>query len=536
MAVVNRGVGGGSQPHPSGGVPRSYSNRSDRLKKLRRQQSSNNQKSSCLSVVLIFFILVVIAVMATVQTTTTLDNKINSNSIDPGKNNAGGIRKKRSPEQQQQQDQQRQLNDQPGGRYTEEGEEGNTKDNTEEDAADRFLDEPLLDSNTDINDETLAREAKRVADHKLEAKNAIKADIEAIEEELIAIDSEVKNSTEEKPTLTTEESVKEEPVVQPEINFCEKTPSPDPEHGYSNPALVVLGMEDTSAELLWQVAQQILYPNHRTHRGQELTDLASAVNFGELGKPELVYHNNFWKKVPETSHGKWIPDVFCQQQELGLPPGFTWLSSPNYISNNEKAQETLQLIKDDMPSQSVKIIRIRRNYLDVLIRHAQVVSTGTQDATVLLDRKKVLAKLGKLQNEQDAVDNYLKENDIPVLEVAFEALFPFDHWTDMVQVAQTTRKTQNNILEGPSLLWPSSSELESAWREVLQFLGVTQPITMFNVLQKVMQTHKVHSFWIQKDAVSNYAHLEQTLLSTHFGSTLRRQELNLEDWGEGDEM
>ena len=529
MAVINRGVGGGSQSHPPS---RSYSNRSDRLKKLRRQQSSNQKSSSCRSVVLIFLILVVIAVMATVQTTTTIDNKINKNSIYPGNSNAGGIRKKRNPEQQHQQDHHRQLNDQPGGSYAEEGEEDNTKDTTEEDPANRFLDK-ALDSNDNSNDETLAREAKRLAEHKLGAKNAIKADIEAIEEELVAMDIEVKESTEEKPT---EKSVKEEPVVKPEINFCEEAPSLDAEHGYSNPALVVLGMEDTSAELLWQVAQQILYPNHKTHRAQELTDLASAVNFGELGKPELVYHNNFWKKVPDNSHGKWIPDVFCQQQEHDLLPGFTWLSSPNYISNNEKAQETLQLIKNDMPSQSVKIVRIRRNYLDVLIRHAQVVSTGTQDAAVILDHKKVLAKLRKLQNEQDAVDTYLKENDIPYLEVAFEALFPFDHWTDMVQVAQTTRKTQNNILEGPSLLWPSSTELESAWREVLQFLGVTQPITMFNVLQKVMQTHKVHSFWIQKDAVSNYAHLAQTLLSTHFGSTLRRQELNLEDWGEGDEM
>ena len=523
MAVIRSRKAANGRPSPSGG---SLAYRGDRL--LRRRPK---QRTSCLGMVTVFLALVVLAVVATVQA--TLKNP---------RGNVGSIRRNRNAQHLQQQQQQHDSSRQDQRHLHE---HLNTGARYSSDSQDEREAEPVqpVESNAapvDSIDEPRDTANEESLEDATEDPEVIETELEASQEEEPVASEDTKEFLEEQE--------KQLVPSKPDISFCDfmrkRSVSNDGELGYSNPAVVVLGMEDTSADLVWQVVQQILYPNHKSHRAHQLTKHATAIDYGALGKPKLGYQNGFWSKVSTKSHGKWIPHVFCQQQEHDLPTGFTWLSSPDFISKNEKAQDTLRVVKDALPSGSVKILRIRRNYLDVLIRHAQVLSTNSQDDKVALDQNLILGKLGKLKKEQDAVDKFLWENDIPHLELDFESLFPFDHWTDMVQVAQTTQKSpvnlidsqrdnNNMILGGSSLL---SSQMESAWREVLQFVGLTQPTSMFDILQKAMRTHKVHSFWIQKDAVLDYSRLERMFLGTKFYSTLRRQELHLQDWGEGDEM
>jgi len=337
---------------------------------------------------------------------------------------------------------------------------------------------------------------------------------------------------------------------KPDINFCNvRRPEDDSDIGYAHPAVIVLGVEDTSSNLVWHVLQQLFYPDQKKRVHKESSS-AVTLDYDALGNPDDNVQNRFWNNISVKSHGKWIPRVFCQQQEEHLPTGFTWLSSPDYISENAKAQETLQLIKEALPAGSVKIIRLKRNYLDVLIRHEQVAAGKMRDPKVKLDHHKVLSGLIHLQKQQLTIDTFLANNEIPVLELDFEALFPFDHWTHMVKAAQATQDIPDILNERPtnSLLGELQeeieevfsggsplSQLESSWRNLLNYVGITQPTTLFHVFQLAMRTHDTHSFWIQEDAIENFAKIKRTLSATQYESSWRHQELDLSDWG-GNEM
>lgn len=336
---------------------------------------------------------------------------------------------------------------------------------------------------------------------------------------------------------------------QATISFCEfmrKKPGTAEEHvdqyGFKNPAIIILGAEDTSTDLLWHVIEQILYPGrHNARKNHELELKQKAVDYTKLRQVQEYAIRDFWKNVPEKSKGKWLVHAFCQQQENDVAAGFPWLTSPNHITGNQKAKETLELIKQ-LPKGSLKIIRIKRNSLDVHIRHAQIEQGAHSSAPVKLDRKHIFQQLRAIEQEQKEVDKYLEENNIPHLTLDFETLFPFDEWPNLVEAYQSFSVNPSHI----NVDWRQlDSPLESNWRELLRFLHVYQPLSMFDILSNAMQTHEVTTFWLQKNAVEKFAYITTTLQGTHFFPLVRKPQekpkfkktQNFNDlWGEGDEM
>lgn len=229
--------------------------------------------------------------------------------------------------------------------------------------------------------------------------------------------------------------------------------------------------------------------------------------------------------------------VFCQQQQHDIAAGFPWVTSPNKISDNPKARDTLELIKR-LPKGSVKILRIKRNLLDVAIRHAQRDQQVVHRAPVQLDRKQIFHKLHELQAEQDAIDGFLQQHNIPHLALDFENLLPFDEWTDLVQSTQDYYQHLSHI----NVDWRRlATQLEATWRDVLRYIDVFKPLSMYDVLHYAMQTHEAHSFWTQKDSIDRFGYVQQALKGTHYQKLLRNQRPAAqprkdEAWGEGDEM
>ncbi|CAB9498882.1 expressed unknown protein [Seminavis robusta] len=347
------------------------------------------------------------------------------------------------------------------------------------------------------------------------------------------------------------------PSEQPALSFCEfmrkKTGSfytdVAASHGYSNPAMLILGMEDLSTDLVWHVLTQIMFPNRPTtpKRTAQLVHQATAIDYSLLDKPNTELQGEFWKKVSDKSRGKWLVHVFCQQQEHGLAMGFPWLTDPaGMIAGNHKAKDTLELIKT-LPKGSVKIIRVKRNLLDAVIRQSQrnaetkAPEQQQQQHThayhmkemvpVNLDHHKIFHQLHRLQNEQDQLDDFLRTYNVPHLTVDFESIFPFKHWTDLVQVTQQAQESGTTQLttaaafedEGNNL-----SPMESEWRNILRYLDITdnnknkKPLTMFDILQDTMRTHKVNTFWTQTDAVKNWNYVANALMGTHYQHVLRK--------------
>lgn len=334
-------------------------------------------------------------------------------------------------------------------------------------------------------------------------------------------------------------------------------------HGYVNPAVLVLGMEDLTTDLVWHVLAQILYPNRLTtpKRTEHLTHLATAIDYPLLDKPSVDYQAGFWRKVSDKSKGKWMVHVFCQQQEHDLAMGFPWLTTPgDMITKNHKAQDSLDLIKT-MPKGSVKVVRVKRNPLDAVIREAQrtfQARANTQphdnvhDHThahslkeltkVSLDHKHIFVQLHDLQAEQKAVDDFLVDHKIPHLTVDFESLFPFGQWNELVQLAQEVQDGGDYLNTNHHRDY-AASPLEVAWRDILKFLNVAKPLTMFDILQASLRTHKVNTFWLQKEAVQNWPYIDQALQGTHYQDSLRKEHPQVvlkqqqpDGWGEGDEM
>lgn len=356
--------------------------------------------------------------------------------------------------------------------------------------------------------------------------------------------------------LNSKETPKEQPPAQngeiPEqatISFCEfmrKKPGTAEQHvdqfGYKNPAILILGAEDTSTDLVWHVIEQILYPGrHNARKNHELELKQKAVDYTKLREVGEHAIRDFWNNVPDKSKGKWLVHAFCEQQENDVAAGFPWLTSPNHITANHKAQETLELIKQ-LPKGALKIIRIKRNSLDTHIRHAQIEQHAHGGAPVNLDRKHIFQQLRTVEQEQKEVDKYLEEHNIPHVTLDFEQLFPFDEWPNLVEALQSFSANPAHI----NVDWRQlDSPLESNWRELLRFLHVYQPLSMYDILRNAMQTHEVNSFWLQKNAVEKFAYISTTLQGTHFFPLVRKpqekpkfkntQRFN-DVWGEGDEM
>ena len=350
----------------------------------------------------------------------------------------------------------------------------------------------------------------------------------------------------------------EPPSQQPTLSFCDfmrkKVGSFYTDvaaaSGYSNPAVLILGMEDLSTDLVWHVLTQIMFPNRPTtpKRTEQLVHQATAIDYSLLDKPSIERQGEFWKKVSDKSRGKWLVHVFCQQQEHELAMGFPWLTDPApMIANNHKARDTLELIKT-LPKGSVKIIRVKRNLLDAVIRQAQrnsetppVEQTQQHQHThayhmkemvpVNLDHRKIFHQLHKLQNEQDQLDDFLRTSNIPHLTVDFESIFPFGHWTNLVQVTQQAQDSGTSQLAGDASLSP----MENEWRNILRYMDIIKPMTMFDILQDAMRTHKVNTFWTQQNAIKNWNYVSNALMGTHYQHVLR-QYPEQHDWGGRDEM
>ena len=105
---------------------------------------------------------------------------------------------------------------------------------------------------------------------------------------------------------------------------------------------------------------------------------------------------NFFKHMPTHSVGTWIHESLCLQQghaHVFKKPtvlGFPWLSLGE-LYNNEKALKGLREIKK-LPKDSVKVIRYRRNILDMISRQEKhLIELKEKQATgaVTLDHKKL---------------------------------------------------------------------------------------------------------------------------------------------------
>jgi hypothetical protein len=320
----------------------------------------------------------------------------------------------------------------------------------------------------------------------------------------------------------------EEPAVEQEnhqklgVNFCQVSNKNRNPISSTNPAVIILGSEDTSTDFIWHAISHILHPT-KTSKAKLGQNHATRIEYQALAKVDGEAQRNFWDNISVQSHGKWLPHVFCQQQQHGLPIGFPWTANVEGLFS-EKAKETLQMAKS-LPEGSVKIIRVRRNYLDVLTRKIQTEPASSVGEQIKINTKQLLSKLQKVQHQQDEIDNWLKQNDIPHTEIDFETLLPFENWRDMVQVSLTAQQNPFPLNGSGKMLF--SSNMEKSWRHLLTALEIQEPHSLYDILQAAMQTHKTSTFWSQQDVLENYKKIEVALRGTKYQRALRKNSISM---------
>ena len=335
----------------------------------------------------------------------------------------------------------------------------------------------------------------------------------------------------------TEQSLHNSPLPMT-ADFCE--PSIElPSAPTVAPAVVILGMEDTSTNLLWYVLSkavadgQVAKPNN--------PHAVTQLKYNALGQMDPMKEEEFWESLPLTDKGAWVKEALCSQQsEDAHMLGFPWLTLGD-MSKNGQSIETLKAIAK-LPKDSVKVVRYRRNILDMISRqeqHLTALKENQASHSVTLDKKTLLKSLTHWNARQKAVDKFLEEAQIPHIVVDHEKLFPFNDWKDLVNVTNVVQKFQvplNVKIDfsriAPDERPPEPSEMETEWTKVLDYLNIKQPTTLFDIFYSAYNfPQKGIVFWRQQQSLANYAAVQQILTGTHFQALLRNLEYHHDFYG-----
>ena len=334
-------------------------------------------------------------------------------------------------------------------------------------------------------------------------------------------------------------------------NFCGGQPSsPAGDSGSSPvvvaPAVIILGMEDTSTDLLWHVLSEIT-PAGSVSEPVGHQPLAP-VKYEWLNQMDPDVEDNFWEKI-SANNNHWIGDVICNQQvdhEQKLM-GFPWLTLGDMVTKNTKATNSLSTLSK-YPKNTVKVIRYRRNLLDMVARQAQQMLENRQGAggqnrqpltAVKLDHKNLLRQLTHWNKQQSALDKFLLDKEIPYIAVDHEALFPFNDWKDLVNVTSMVAEfpVPLNVKMDfsrvpPDQRPPDQSPIEQAWAKLLEFLQFTEPTALHDIFQAAHTYQRRYSvFWTQQHFITNYAAVQKKLIGTHFQTMLRNLEYKHDFYG-----
>jgi hypothetical protein len=219
---------------------------------------------------------------------------------------------------------------------------------------------------------------------------------------------------------------------------------------------------------------------------------------GSSTAQSAAFFNRKKFKDYQWDNGNWILAFMCAVQEAFPEAGIVGFKWKPYI-HHSYYQEFINSMKFLAHSQQIKVVRLRRNLLDVTIsryKHKQFLGDAHcskddidcisqhLDRKVLIPAKDLLEVLQKSADEEDEVDRLLSELSVPHIQVTYEKLY---HTNDTKE-----------------------------WTRIFKFLnrGPTDELT-FVTLQNVQEHAATHSR-LHSATLQNYEEVRQELTGTAF--------------------
>ena len=260
-------------------------------------------------------------------------------------------------------------------------------------------------------------------------------------------------------------------------------------------SVVLMSLGRSGSSSTWQVLGSLT--------GQE----TKSVEYTGSSQEESI---RFFEKIGPNDGGLWVLKYMCFVQRL-FPDagvvGFKWKPNRSILSMDASVNGLRLLGKLTNPS--IKVVRSRRNLLDVLIsRYKHKRSTSNVPAHcrvgdaeclerqlkaglgVELPTYKLIGLLKTLTKEENDVDKRLKEYGVPRTSASFEKLY--------------------------------YSEDASEWRKILQFLRpeAAKQIGSISDVRKAM-THQATSHPSHRKTIRNFDEVRKILNGTKFEKLLR---------------
>ena len=259
--------------------------------------------------------------------------------------------------------------------------------------------------------------------------------------------------------------------------------------------VILMSLGRSGSSSTWQVLGSLT--------GQE----TKSVEYTGSSREESI---RFFEKIGPNDNGLWVLKYMCFMQRLfpnaGVV-GFKWKPNRSILSMDASVNGLKMLGKLQNPS--IKVVRSRRNLLDVLIsRYKHKRSTSNVPAHCKVGDKKCLEKqlkaglgvelptyklislLKTLTKEENDVDKRLKAYGVPRISASFEKLYYSDD--------------------------------ASEWKKVLQFLSPksAKRIGSISDVRKAM-THQATSHPSHRKTIRNFDEVRKILNGTKFEKLLR---------------
>jgi len=235
--------------------------------------------------------------------------------------------------------------------------------------------------------------------------------------------------------------------------------------------VIFLSMDSSESEVIWKVIGDYTGEG----KGSNLHEFTKAGSSGM----------DLFNQVEGSDGAHWLLDFMCEKQKEEPESrfvGLDWKPLPHSFFSETSINGLKLLVNSSNPP--VKVIRIRRNPLDVVISQQR----AKLDSKIMLATDFLVTGLATFTKDEDSYDKVLEDMNIPHIHVSYEKLFQTYHAAE--------------------------------WQRILHFLDIEKRVTFKKVGRIADQVIERSQDRNHREILTNYDEVKHALSGTGFEGLL----------------